>query len=131
MAHSNSAEGVGASGDRLLPLVPGSGNRAGEHRGRQTHSLVAGSECRSDWWLCVDAQLFTTTGLYVSAVAALAATDGNLVSGCWLVESSMGLRDQLCFILRLVIGSRFFPLCLTCSQILPWEPVPLAAIWLQ
>ncbi|CAA9371168.1 Lysophospholipase, partial [uncultured Leptolyngbya sp.] len=65
-----------------------------------------------DWRLRVDAQLFTAIGLYVFAAAALAATDGNLVSGCRSVKPSMGLRDRFCFTLRLVIGSRFFPLCL-------------------
>jgi hypothetical protein len=124
---SNLARAV-AKGDRLFPLVFGSGNRAREYWGRQTHSLVAGTEHCFDWWLRVDAQFPTSVGIYVFAVgiyvfavATISAIDRNLVSGCRFVKSSMGLRallrryrkGRLCFILRLVIGSRFSPLCLS------------------
>jgi hypothetical protein len=78
------------------------------------NAFSSGTERRFDWWLRVDAQLLTSIGLYVSALAALAATDGNIVFGGRSVKPSMGLRDRLCFILRLVIGSRFSPVCLTC-----------------
>jgi pimeloyl-ACP methyl ester carboxylesterase len=113
VADSNSAKSVVASSDRLSPLVSGLGNCSGKYWRRQTHSLVAGTERGLDWWLRVDAQIFTAIGLYVFAVAAISATDGDFVSGCGFVESSMGLRDRLCSIFWLAAGSRFSPLCLT------------------
>lgn len=114
VANSNPTQSVVASGNRLFPLVSGSRNRAREYWSRQTPSLVVGTERCFDWRLRFDAQLFTSIAIYVFASAAISSTDGNLVSGCRFVESSMGLCDRLCFILRLVIGSRFSPLCLTC-----------------
>jgi hypothetical protein len=46
VADPDSAQSVVARGDRLLPLVSGSGNRAREYWGGQTPSLVVGAERR-------------------------------------------------------------------------------------